>query len=389
MEGTLPNARERLLTSLRGSSAVIPDIQRVLHQYPFKVHPQVERLEEDVHKELEMTFRDPKDEKRLWKMKSARFSFLCASWWPYSSYECLRVMTHLVLWLFYWDDELDSSEFSSIIYDEASSTKFREETISYIEASLSRQTDCDLAQISTNPLIVNLNQILPAVQRDYSASEQLPSRFFRSTYIITSTNSSSSLNNQLTDQIEALLHELRRYVRMTREEQMSQIENRITSAEGYIRRRMGTSAVCVILALHEYALGIELPRDVMQSSSMQTIWHETNMIVSIMNDMLSLKKEVDLCHVDTLVPILFLEHGSLQTAIDRVISMVQSSMKRLDCAEKELLRCYASSATLTRDLQLFIRNCKHTCTGNLNWTLQSKRYNLNVDSTSGAVHITL
>ncbi|KAI0549736.1 terpenoid synthase [Xylaria curta] len=360
MEGTLPNAREQLLTSLRGSSAVIPDLRRLLHQYPFEVHPEVERLEEDVHRTLEMIFPNPKDEERLLKMKSDRYSLFGASWWPYPSYEGLHVITHLMLWAFCWDDELDSPEFSSMIYDEASSTKFREETISYIEASLSQQKDCDLVQISTNPLIVNFNPIAQAVLRDYSAN-----------------------------QIQTLLHELRRYIQTTREEQMSHIENRITPAEGYIRRRMGTSAVWMCLAMHEYALGIELPRDVMQSSSMQTIWHETNMIIALTNDILSLKKEVDQSVVDTLVPILFLEHGSLQAAIDHAISMVQSSIERLDLAEKELLERYSSSATLTKNLELFIRSCKYACTGSLNWSLQTKRYNVNVDPTSGAIHITL
>ena len=46
-------SRERLLSSMKGKSAVLPDMQALLRDWPRNVNPELGRLHRDVEKYLE------------------------------------------------------------------------------------------------------------------------------------------------------------------------------------------------------------------------------------------------------------------------------------------------------------------------------------------------
>jgi hypothetical protein len=46
-------SREKLLTTLRGRSFVIPDLQQIFGHWPQDVHPELGRLAEDVKQRLD------------------------------------------------------------------------------------------------------------------------------------------------------------------------------------------------------------------------------------------------------------------------------------------------------------------------------------------------
>lgn len=48
------DSREKLLASIRGCSVVIPDFQQLMHHYPFKVHAEADKLNDDVERALEL-----------------------------------------------------------------------------------------------------------------------------------------------------------------------------------------------------------------------------------------------------------------------------------------------------------------------------------------------
>jgi hypothetical protein len=86
-----------------------------------------------------------------------------ASWWAYAPYEALLIATLLSIWLFVWDDESDSVEFSDLINDFEKSCAFRRETMAYIEASLQKNRTVDLSTISTNPVVTNFRPVGEAI----------------------------------------------------------------------------------------------------------------------------------------------------------------------------------------------------------------------------------
>jgi hypothetical protein len=70
--------------------------------------------------------------------------------------------------------------------------------------------------------------------------------------------------------------------------------------------------------------------------------------------------------VDTLIPLLFLEHGSLQLAVDRAVHMVRSSVAEFDILSKQLLDQHSNNE-VHENLLNFVKGCKYACTANINW----------------------
>ena len=77
---------------------------------------------------------------------------------------------------------------------------------------------------------------------------------------------------------------------------------------------------------------------------------------------------------DSLVPILFQESASLETAIETAAVTVLEARKGVDAAAERLLGRYAPNT----GLEEFIAACKANCTGNLHWSLLTGRYGLNL-----------
>jgi hypothetical protein len=67
------------------------------------------------------------------------------------------------------------------------------------------------------------------------------------------------------------------------------------------------------------------------------------------------------------VPLLFLELGSVQAAVDRAADMIRSSVRRFDEAESEILASFSHDPEALESIRKFIEGCKFACTANLNW----------------------
>ncbi|KAF2964683.1 hypothetical protein GQX73_g8904 [Xylaria multiplex] len=327
------NTRAELVARIRGSRVRIPDLQGLFTHWPQHVHPEVEKLDEHVQRTLESIFPEPQEEQRLRKMKATEVALFAASWWAYAPFEMLCVATTLSIWLFVWDDELDSTEFSSLIDDFKSASEFRKETIKFIRASLSRNQSSDNLMLTNNRIITCFKPVGDAITAAYNDR-----------------------------QIDTFLKELMFFVDMCQEEHKFQMTADMPTPEQYIQRRMGSGAVRVCLAINEYTTGITLPEEIINSGPIQTIWHETNIIICCINDLLSAQSQAD-----TLVPLLFLKLKSVQAAIDEAALMVSRSIDRLDAAENEILAQYSTSPKTQDMIQTHIDACKFACTANLNW----------------------
>ncbi|KAG9252051.1 isoprenoid synthase domain-containing protein [Emericellopsis atlantica] len=352
--------RDRLVRLMRGARVRIPDLQATMSHWAQGVNPEIARLELDSQKALAEILHRPEDSGRLKKMNRSGVALFGASWWAYAPYEALLIATLLSIWLFVWDDESDSVEFSDLINDFERSCAFRRETMAYIEASMQKNRTVDLSSISTNSVVTNFRPVGEAI--------------------------ATHCNDR---QVKTFLDELRFFITMSEEEQMYQMTPNLPTVEEYSNRRMGSSAVRVCLAITEYAFGITLPDQVMNDEDMEKIWNETNIIISTTNDILSIKKEVAQDQVDTLIPLLADRLGSPQASIDRSSQIVEESVERLDAASERLLARYAHDEKTQADLGKFIEGCQYACTANLNWSMVSGRYRLNLTTMKGGVWVTL
>lgn len=93
--------------------------------------------------------------------------------------------------------------------------------------------------------------------------------------------------------------------------------------------------------------------------------------------------------VDSLIPLLLYELGSLSTAVESVMKMVEEAVRDMDAAEKVLLAKHRSNPGLQQDLKTYIDGCRRVCTGNLAWSLRTDRYKIRDQSTGAMLHVTL
>lgn len=115
------------------------------------------------------------------------------------------------------------------------------------------------------------------------------------------------------------------------------------------------------------------------------------MIICIVNDMLSIKKEIAQDETDSLLPILVGSGKTPQMAMDHAFGMVQSAKWALDAAAQRLSEKVRSSYNeqVRCDLEKFVDSCRMACTGSTIWSIESGRYKIGVPSLKGGVMIFL
>ncbi|KAI1827657.1 terpenoid synthase [Xylaria intraflava] len=352
--------REDLVASIRGARVKIPDLQSMLAHWPQHVHPEVDRLEKYVQKTLDSVFPEPEEQARLRKMKASEFALFTASWWAYASFEKLCVVASLSIWLFVVDDEMDSAEYSSLVDNFTLASKFRQETLKFIAISLSRDPTQDVSLLANNRMMKCFEHVGEALKASYNDR-----------------------------QLSVFAKEVAFFIDMCQEEHKVRLSSALPTPEQYLQRRMGSSAVGICFAITEYATGINMPEEIMQSEPIKIIWHESNIIISIVNDILSIKKEIAQSQADTMVPVLVMKLRSVQAAVDEATVMVAKSIRRFDAAEQEILDRYASSPETQDMIREYVRACKTACTANLNWSLVSARYQLYCTSTTNGINVVL
>ncbi|KAI8290719.1 Presilphiperfolan-8-beta-ol synthase [Colletotrichum sp. SAR11_57] len=159
----------------------------------------------------------------------------------------------------------------------------------------------------------------------------------------------------------------------------------LPSVEEYVETRMGTSAVNVTSFFNE----VSLPIKVLTDPYMKVVWDKTNIIIWATNDLLSLKKEVGQQTVDSIVPLLFREFGSLDLAVSMVVETIEKAVEDFDYAAYILTERYSGDESLIGNLKTYINACRLNCTGNLNWSLQTGRYGVSKHTIAGGVMMRL
>ena len=71
--------------------------------------------------------------------------------------------------------------------------------------------------------------------------------------------------------------------------------------------------------------------------------------------------------VDSLIPILFMKHGTLDVALAKAADIIYASIAKLEESAQQLLEKYSSDTETCEKISKFVYGCKCACTANLNW----------------------
>ena len=150
-------------------------------------------------------------------------------------------------------------------------------------------------------------------------------------------------------------------------EQEYRLADKTPTLEEFWDYRLGTSAVYIGIAMGEYANKSSLTSYIFETFHMQTIWNETNKIISITNDLLSLRKELRQGCIDSMIPLSCATGKSAQDAIIDATNELKVAKDRFDNAAAGLIAGCGSDKALLRQLSAFIEVCRSNCVGNLIW----------------------
>lgn len=110
--------RAQIVELLKGESFVLPNFSRLYHPWPVSVSPNLEKLkiavaQRNAHVLAEIqspqsTFHYSDIVRQRKKLDAMNLAYFVSTWWPESTFNTQLLMSQLVLWLFIWDDEVDS-----------------------------------------------------------------------------------------------------------------------------------------------------------------------------------------------------------------------------------------------------------------------------------------
>ncbi|KAG9242949.1 isoprenoid synthase domain-containing protein [Calycina marina] len=342
--------RGLLADYLKTRQIIIPDLKPIFHGWPgvyesLFSQTQLEDLRVDVNRKLQNLY-SQKAAKSLTPLLAADFAYFTVSWWPHARLEEQRILAALVIWLFTWDDEIDEPG-GAVSDDFDAAEQYRAETERFVSNCLQLSEPMPNSQ-DLNPIVASFQAIGDALCDAYDESQR-----------------------------QRLLSEIQLFMRMSRSEQQIRLLGRLPSLEEYWTFRMGTSAVYIGVASGEYANRCPLPASIMDSQTMRDIWDETNIIISITNDLLSLKKEIRQGCVDSVVPLTCAALMDVDLAIQDVVAQLEASRQRFEVAARDLETQNAGESEEMRErIRHFIRVCQTNCTGNLIWSLKTARYGM-------------
>ncbi|KAI0382052.1 hypothetical protein F5Y04DRAFT_280286 [Hypomontagnella monticulosa] len=109
---------------------------------------------------------------------------------------------------------------------------------------------------------------------------------------------------------------------------------------------------------------------------MRALWYHTNIMISVINDVLSLRKEIRLGCIDNIVPVIFASTNNLREAVSLSVAALRAAKEGFDEAAKDLLTERAEREESYKHIQAFIEVERSNCVGNLIWSLETQRYNV-------------
>ncbi|KAI0469411.1 terpenoid synthase [Xylaria cf. heliscus] len=341
--------RIELIAQLKAKPYYLPDLKRQFQEWPHAISPHYAQLKISLDARINKLYPG----ERAAELIKGDYGLCASLWWPRATLERLETCTFWFLWLFTWDDEIDQSS-STLFLSLTDSNKFRDESYHFLRYCLGVPTE------ATNKWMFEKNP---------------PTRLLIRSLDVMAEKLRQAYNE---DQVMVFVDAMGQYMRCQQQEQHNKLMGSLPIPEKYWETRLGTSAVLTMLALNEYADGQKIPRWIMDHQNMSAIWHESNLHISMLNDVLSLRKEIQHGDVYSIVPVLMHHHGlKVQEAITNTYVESQMSLDRFERAAKSLLEIVQEKEPEQWDeVDKYITGCRYELMGHCTWSVICERYGL-------------
>lgn len=354
------NSLAGLFAGLDGHKITIPDLESLSPTWTMNLNPHLESVHEDLNswvKSYVCVFYYRSWERQIskfwmssWfkedrirnKIAALDADRLVAMMYPRTGREELLNLSKLIAWNFPWDDAIDDA---ALMQQPTDIIRYRDQTIEVIKEGVTSTLDKP-SKIHADPAIQSFWEIGAAIREKGTTESNARFAFQQCLWI------ESCAESQI----------------------VRKASKPVTVAE-YLWRREDNIGVYPLFELIFYAYRIQIPAKWRweNNANMRELWRETAWQITMLNDLLSLRRELVHGQFESLIPLL-MYHESLmpQAAVDRTSEMIHASYQRFYRIEMEL---YAEVDPENIDVvKTYVHAFKDLVMCNLHWSYGLKRY---------------
>ncbi|UZP32732.1 hypothetical protein NXS19_000548 [Fusarium pseudograminearum] len=348
-----------IVKALRGQTLRIPNLHNLFRSWP-EHQPKLNRHHEHVKPLVDqavdrMALKYPLIMRRK-KDDIAKFACL---WYPQARKREMEALALFSTWLVCWDDAVDANE-GDLAGDFASAERWRRQTLGTVREALAIDGMC--ARGSDDDPIND-------VFRDFGSR-------------ICETVSK--------DQRRVLHDEIQLFTASCAAEQELRLAGRVPDYESYMKLRIGTVGGGMLCSLVPYAAQERRPQAVLSSPEVHQLWTQVCVLLSLSNDVLSLKKELQTGCVINAVAAIMEPSMTLDMVVAELEARMRMAVKDFDDAARKLIEDTEGDGELRPLVEKHVEGCRSIVTGTLELTLTSLRYNISkLVQEDGSLKITL
>ncbi|KAI2607088.1 terpenoid synthase [Hypoxylon fragiforme] len=332
------NEKAALAERLRGQKLIIPDLHPVFAHWPCGQNKHYQVMKEVLDKRFAEQGLDEKTIKGLSAMNPA---LLAARWWPRASTDQYTILADQIVWFGHFDDLIEG-----MIHDPSAASDLRAATKILVRQSLGlvEPGEGDTSCI-TNPLVLGFRNIGERVCKYYDEEQR-----------------------------KILVGHFDNYIDSTVLEAQADLSENLPSLKRYWEVRILTSGMGTLLGFTELAANAKLPAQLVRSAAYDTLWTTTVVINSIVNDLISFKKEMKSGSVLSSVAILYQQVDNLDAAVQMSIAHLKILVQEFDRTANMVLSKFPMEPTEIEAVSRIIDTMRMVNTGNLEWSLEAERY---------------
>ncbi|KPM38085.1 hypothetical protein AK830_g8485 [Neonectria ditissima] len=340
--------QDAIVAALEGRTLRVPDLTRFFHAWPAaRAHPHhaaVVPLVDAAIDSLAAAHHHP----ALARRKRDDIAGLAALWFSQADDARLEALALYAVWLVCWDDVVDAGE-GDLAADFEGAERWRRRTLDMVRGAL--RVDG------------------PGVQEVVDADADAINAVFRDFAGRLGRTAPAEQRRRLCDEVGS-------YIASCGVEQRLRLERCVPDYDSYMAFRLDTVGGAMLCSLVEHATGEPLPGAVATAPPVRVLWTQVCVLLTIVNDLLSLKKELRTGCVINAVAALLAPERDLDAVVAELEQRLARAVGEFDAAAGELLARVEGDREQSGVVERYIDGCRAIVTGTLEFTLRSPRYNL-------------
>ncbi|KAJ0159108.1 Presilphiperfolan-8-beta-ol synthase [Colletotrichum tanaceti] len=334
--------RQQILRQLHGQHVRIPDLGEMMADWPKDQNIHSEAVNSKI---LQIIKTHAVNDNVRMRLTKAMLSAQLSGWYAYASRDRIEALTSFQAWMFIIDDMLD--QYSLVHkFDLASLHVMLADCRDFVERSLLVADSVETAPLryKDHDAVVSFDEYAQAVCKSYGDNRPYRARIAKEAIATLDAYQQEALN---------------RYA------------GRIPTLEEYLGYRGASSCIMQVAVNFEFANGISLPEEVMESEEMRELYRATVAVAYLLNDIVSLRKEIQEGFVENIV--VLLSHGNIQKGVDGAVARMEREVAAVREASEAAARRFADTPHRHHVSQL-VRNCKNMLRTSWLWSMRTPRY---------------